>query len=91
MKAARVLAFLSIVYPTAAFVGGKTPSKHKARVSPLQAFPYKIGAKTEGVLINNRFIVDSLKKSLPADVEMSEIALLRFALAFPDENEAEAA
>lgn len=36
-------------------------------------------------------MVDSLKEALPEDVEMSEIALLRFALAFPDEQEAEAA
>lgn len=87
----RLLAFLSLaVSSTFAFVGGKRTPR-KARVSPLKAFPYKIGAKTEGVLINNRFVVDSLKEALPEDVEMSEIALLRFALAFPDEQEAEAA
>ena len=89
MTAIRLLAFLSLAASSAyAFVGGKSP---KGRASRLNAFPYKIGAKTEGVMINNRFVVDSLKEALPDDVEMSEIALLRFALAFPDENEAEAA
>jgi hypothetical protein len=85
MKAARLLAVL-LAAPTTAFLGNKV---NKAGVSPLNAFPYKIGAKTEGVLINNRFVVESLQKVLPDDVEMSEIALLRFALAFPDEIEAE--
>jgi len=49
---------------------------------------YKIGAKTEGVLINNRFVVDALGKALPDGVEMSEIDLLRFALAYPDDEKA---
>jgi len=87
MNVAHLLLFLSLVGPAAAFMGSK--STPKTRVSPLSAFPYKIGAKTEGVLINNRFVVDSLKKALPEDVKMSDIALLRFALAFPDEEEAE--
>jgi len=53
---------------------------------------YPLGAKTEGLLINNRFCVDALAKALPADVEMDEVGLLRFALAHPDnEREAEAA
>jgi len=41
---------------------------------------YKIGAKTEGVLINNRYVVDELAKAVPDGTDMSEIALLRFAL-----------
>lgn len=49
---------------------------------------YRIGARTEGVLINNRFVVQELKKALPDDVVMSEIDLLRFALAHPDDERA---
>ena len=49
---------------------------------------YRIGARTEGVLINNRFVVQELKKALPEDVAMSEIDLLRFALAHPDDERA---
>ena len=41
---------------------------------------YKIGAKTEGVLINNRYVVDELAKAVPDGTDMSEIDLLRFAL-----------
>lgn len=89
VKAIRLLA-LTLAAPSAAFMGSKSTPK-KARISPLNAFPYKIGAKTEGVLINNRFVVDSLKNVVPDDMEMSEMALLRFALAFPDETEAEEA
>lgn len=90
MKSVRFVAFLATTTPTAAFTSART-SKPRARVSPLNAFPYTIGAKTEGVLINNRFVVESLEKVLPEDVKMSEIDLLRFALAFPDEIEAEKA
>ncbi|KAL7485649.1 hypothetical protein ACHAW6_011237 [Cyclotella cf. meneghiniana] len=90
MKAASFIAFLSFAAaPSAAFVGRN--NSPRSRVVPLKAFPYKIGAKTEGVLINNRFVVESLQKVLPKDVNMSEIDLLRFALAFPDEIEAEKA
>jgi hypothetical protein len=49
---------------------------------------YRIGASTEGVLINNRFVVQELKKALPDGVVMSEIDLLRFALAHPDDERA---
>ncbi|KAL7540594.1 hypothetical protein ACHAXR_010234 [Thalassiosira sp. AJA248-18] len=49
---------------------------------------YKIGAKTEGVLINNRFVVDELAKAVPDGVDMTEINLLRFALAHPDDERA---
>ena len=39
-------------------------------------------------MINNRFVVQELKKALPDDVVMSEIDLLRFALAHPDDERA---
>ena len=48
---------------------------------------YKIGARTEGVLINNRYVVEELKKIADGlGIVMSEIALLRFALAHPDDE-----
>ena len=97
MKTAYTVALLSLLAaPAAAFspnnklTSTSLPSS-RSSLSPLFAFPYKIGAKTEGVLINKRFTVDSLKSILPSDVSMTEIALLRFALAFPDEKEAKAA
>lgn len=75
--------------PAASFAG---VNARKARSTRLNAAGpgYKIGAKTHGVLINHRYIVDELTKALPDDVEMSEMDLLRFALAHPeDEREAE--
>jgi hypothetical protein len=51
---------------------------------------YRIGANTEGVLINNRYVVEELRKAVPPEVEMSEIALLRFALAHPDDEKSAA-
>ncbi|KAL7453699.1 hypothetical protein ACHAWC_005351 [Mediolabrus comicus] len=83
-----VAALLSV--PSTAFVGGK-PSN--ARSTRLKATPYKIGAKTEGVLTNNRYVVDSLSKiAKSSDIEMSDVDLLRFALAYPDDvKEAEKA
>jgi len=56
-------------------------NNNKVRTTQLYAGPgYKIGAKTEGVLINNRYVVDELAKAVPDGTDMSEIALLRFAL-----------
>ncbi|KAL3780272.1 hypothetical protein ACHAW5_001532 [Stephanodiscus triporus] len=49
---------------------------------------YRIGARTEGVLINNRYVVEELRKAVPDGVVMSEIDLLRFALAHPDDERA---
>jgi hypothetical protein len=93
MKPTLILAFLSLTAAPAAAFSPKPliKTRTKQRTSSLAAFPYKIGAKAEGLLINNRFTVDSLKQILPSDVPMTEIALLRFALAFPDEKEAESA
>ena len=59
----------------------KVSSDLKGRTTQLYAGPgYKIGAKTEGVLINNRYVVDELAKVVPDGTDMSEIDLLRFAL-----------
>lgn len=83
-----VAALLSV--PSTAFVGGKTSN---ARSTRLTATAYKIGAKTEGMLTNNRYVVDSLSKiAKSSDIEMSDVDLLRFALAYPDDvKEAEKA
>lgn len=81
----KVLAVASALFasPASSFV-----SANGARKSTrLGAGPgYKIGAKTEGVLINNRFVVDELKKAVPDGVTMSEIDLLRFALTHPEDE-----
>mmetsp|Transcript_21636 Transcript_21636/g.32069 ORF Transcript_21636/g.32069 Transcript_21636/m.32069 type:complete len:313 (-) Transcript_21636:137-1075(-) len=69
--------------PSNAFMGGKP---NKPRSTRLKAVPYKIGAKTEGVLMNNRFVVDSLRQVVPDDMEMGDVDLLRFALAYPDDR-----
>jgi hypothetical protein len=37
---------------------------------------YRIGARMEGVLINNRFVLQELKKALPDGAVMSMINLL---------------
>lgn len=73
--------------PVSSFVG---VNARKARSTRLHAGGpgYKIGAKTEGVLINNRFVVDELSKALPDGVEMSEVDLLRFALVHPEDEKA---
>ena len=79
---------------TSAFVS-ETTSKPKPGVDTSTrinaASGYKIGAKTAGILLNNRYVVETLGKVVPADVEMSDIALLRFALAFPERRDAEQA
>eukprot|EP00547_Thalassionema_nitzschioides_P006821 CAMPEP_0194220910 /NCGR_PEP_ID=MMETSP0156-20130528/29510_1 /TAXON_ID=33649 /ORGANISM="Thalassionema nitzschioides, Strain L26-B" /LENGTH=324 /DNA_ID=CAMNT_0038951141 /DNA_START=11 /DNA_END=985 /DNA_ORIENTATION=+ len=49
---------------------------------------YKIGSKTAGVLMNNRYVLEELTKALPDGVTMSDIDLLRFALAYPDDESA---
>ena len=50
---------------------------------------YKIGANSEGILINNRYVVDELAKVVPKDMDMSEMDLLRFALVDNDKREVE--
>lgn len=66
-----------------AFMGGMP---NKPLSTRLMAVPYKIGAKTEGVLMNNRYVVDSLRQVVPDDMEMGDVDLLRFALAYPDDK-----
>lgn len=78
-----VSALLSAAAPSDAFVCGKP---NKARSTRLKAIPYKIGAKTDGVLMNNRYVVESLRKVVPDDMEMGDVDLLRFALAYPDDR-----
>eukprot|EP00579_Thalassiosira_antarctica_P009273 CAMPEP_0201881968 /NCGR_PEP_ID=MMETSP0902-20130614/12715_1 /ASSEMBLY_ACC=CAM_ASM_000551 /TAXON_ID=420261 /ORGANISM="Thalassiosira antarctica, Strain CCMP982" /LENGTH=312 /DNA_ID=CAMNT_0048410299 /DNA_START=46 /DNA_END=984 /DNA_ORIENTATION=+ len=73
--------------PASSFAG--INARKSRSTTRLNAGPgYKIGAKTQGVLINNRFMVDALSKAVPDGVEMSEIHLLRFALAHPDDERA---
>ena len=85
------IAALAIRTPGAdAFIGGRSASGRQT--SRLQAASgYKLGAKKEGVLVNNRYVVEALEKALPDGVKMSEVALLRFALQFPDAKDAERA
>lgn len=81
-----------LVVPAASFAGANARKQPRSRSTRLHAGGpgYKLGAKTEGVLINNRFVVDKLAEAVPKGVEMSEIDLLRFALVHPDdESEAE--
>jgi len=82
------LASALLAAPVSSFVG-LNPSTSRAATHLNAGGPgYAIGAKTEGVLINNRYVVDSLKKIVPDDMEMSEVDLLRFALAHPDDERA---
>jgi len=83
LLAAPILSLVSVV-PNAR--GVSRPSL----VTPLNAAAkgYRIGARTEGVLINNRYVVEELRKAVPDGVVMSEIDLLRFALAHPDDEKA---
>ena len=82
-----VLRYLAVV-ASALLVSSATAfssSNNKVRTISTQLYAsgapgYKIGAKTEGVLINNRYVVDELAKAVPDGTDMSEIALLRFAL-----------
>lgn len=82
---------LAIRVPGAdAFLGGRTAAARQT--SRLQAASgYKLGAKKEGVLVNNRYVVEALEKALPDGVKMSEVALVRFALQFPNAKDAERA
>eukprot|EP00571_Detonula_confervacea_P010272 CAMPEP_0172298188 /NCGR_PEP_ID=MMETSP1058-20130122/952_1 /TAXON_ID=83371 /ORGANISM="Detonula confervacea, Strain CCMP 353" /LENGTH=312 /DNA_ID=CAMNT_0013007443 /DNA_START=24 /DNA_END=962 /DNA_ORIENTATION=+ len=81
-----VVASALLAAPVSSFVSTNAP---KARTTHLNAASgYKIGAKTHGVLINNRYVVDELTKVVPDDMEMSEIDLLRFALAHPGDERA---
>lgn len=71
--------------PASSFAGIHARSPRSTRLHATGP-GYELGAKTEGVLINNRFVVEALGKALPDGVEMSEIDLLRFALAHPDDE-----
>ena len=86
-----VLRYLAIVATTSALLVSSATafnnvlySNNNKKVSTTQLYAsgpgYKIGAKTEGVLINNRYVVDELAKAVPDGTDMSEIDLLRFAL-----------
>lgn len=78
---------LALATPTA-LAFARAP--RKSQPTRLNAGPgYKIGSKTEGVLINNRFVVDELSKAADsAGVKMSEVDLLRFALVHPEDEKA---
>jgi hypothetical protein len=86
----RVLFLLSCYLATAtAFVGGLQVSKPSTRArKPLLQMRATIGSQVKPLLDANRGRVDSLAK---VSSDMSEIALLRFALQFPIQAEAEAA
>ncbi len=92
---ALLVASALLAVPSSALVGianapRGTSSSRRATTTRLNAAGtgYRIGAGTEGVLINNRYVVEELRKAVPAGVDMSEIALLRFALAHPDDERA---
>ncbi|EED96075.1 predicted protein [Thalassiosira pseudonana CCMP1335] len=87
-----LLLLATSLHSTDAFMGIGSKSNRAAKATQLKAASgYKIGTKVEGLQINNRYTVESLQKALPDGVDMSEIALLRFAIAFPDEKDAETA
>mmetsp|Transcript_3866 Transcript_3866/g.7554 ORF Transcript_3866/g.7554 Transcript_3866/m.7554 type:complete len:325 (+) Transcript_3866:111-1085(+) len=97
LSSAAPIAFLvlsALAAPTSAFlsrsVSTSTPDNGSGTCLNA-ASGYKLGAKTTGILLNNRFVVESLGSVLPDGVEMSEIALLRFALAHPERRDAEGA
>ena len=85
-----VLHYLAVVATTSALLVSSATAfnnvlynnNKKVRTTQLYASGpgYKIGAKTEGVLINNRYVVDELAKAVPDGTDMTEIDLLRFAL-----------
>lgn len=73
--------------PVTSFVGVNPKSRTSTHLNA-GGPGYKLGAKTHGVMINNRYVVDALTKVVPDDMEMSEMHLLRFALAHPDDERA---
>ena len=81
-KLSTISILLAAVIGTDGFssISSSTELRHVSTTQLYASGPgYKIGAKTEGVLINNRYVVDKLAKAVP-DGTYSEIALLRFAL-----------
>ncbi len=68
---------------TSTFIWGK-PQEPTATLPNI--FPYKLGADTRSILINNMYVVNSLSKDVPDEMEMSDIDLLRFALAHPNDE-----
>ena len=70
---------------TSTFIWGK-PQEPTATAALPNIFPYKLGADTRSTLINNMYVVNSLSKDVPNEMEMSDIDLLRFALAHPNDE-----
>jgi len=71
--------------PVSSFVGaGKNNANRKSTHLSAAGPGYKLGAKTAGVLLNNRFAVEELQKAVPDGVTMSDIDVLRFALLHPE-------
>ncbi|EJK70219.1 hypothetical protein THAOC_08439, partial [Thalassiosira oceanica] len=74
--------------PAASF--GNAPVRRVASAAPssTRLNAYKIGTRTEGLMINNRRVVDSLAKSIDGmeDVDMSDVDLLRFAMVHPEDE-----
>lgn len=65
------------------FIWGK-PQEPKTTFANI--FPYKLGANTRSTLTSNRNVVSSLSKIVPYGMKMSDIDLLRFALAHPNDE-----
>ena len=69
---------------TSTFIWGKPQEPTTATLPNI--FPYKLGANTRSTLINNMYVVSKLSKVVPNEMEMSDIDLLRFALAHPNDE-----
>ena len=74
---------ISIEAKSLTFIWGK-PQEPKATLANI--FPYKLGANTRSALTSNRNVVSSLSKVVPYGMKMSDIDLLRFALANPNDE-----
>ena len=85
-----VAAAALLAAPAASF--GNAPARRvaSAATSSTRLDAYKIGTKTEGLLINNRRVVDALAKSVDGmdGVDMSGVDLLRFAMVHPEDERA---
>ena len=81
-----------IAAPAASFGNAPTRRVTSAATSSSRLNAYKIGARTEDLLANNRGVVDSLAKSIDGmdGVDMSDVDLLRFAMVHPEDETAAA-